>query len=237
MRNGVLTCMALFSMVWPLAGCSAPEPEKTTTSWPDDPELARLADWLTGSFSSAAQSELDADYHDIRIHAVRIWPDRDHGYWIYLEQAAAASPERPYRQRVYHLTRSGPGLFQSRVYALPDPEDHVGRWRESGPLAELGPEDLRLREGCDVLLREAGESAFMGSTLGRHCLSSLRGASFATSEVVVLRDVLISWDRGFEGSGDQVWGAEKGPYLFKKLENSGLDGSWPVWVGAENPDR
>ena len=223
MRATILNWVALFSIAWPLASCSGPAPETPVAAPPSDPALARLADWLTGSFSSEAQSGLDPDFFDIRIQAVRIWNERDDGYWIYLEQAAADAPERPYRQRVYHLTRLDPGLFQSRIFALNDPLSHAGRWRESRPLAELGPEDLLPRQGCEVLLREAGETAFMGSTLGRHCLSTLRGASFATSEVVVLRDVLISWDRGFEGAGEQVWGAEKGPYLFKKLENSGLD--------------
>jgi hypothetical protein len=223
MRSTILAWTALIAIAWPLAGCGEPAPEESAAPPPGDSELARLADWLTGSFSSEAQSRLDTDYFDIRIHAVRIWADLDDGYWIYLEQAAADTPERPYRQRVYHVTRSGPGLFQSRVFTLPDPLSHAGRWRDRSPLAELGPEDLQLREGCEVLLREAGETAFMGSTLGRHCISTLRGARFATSEVVVLRDVLISWDRGFGVTGDQVWGAEKGPYLFRKVENSGLD--------------
>jgi len=223
MRTTILNWVALLSIAWPLGGCSGPAPQEPAPAPPPDLELARLADWLTGSFSSRAQSGLDPDFFDIRIHAARIWNERDDGYWIYLEQAAADAQERPYRQRVYHLTRLDPGLFQSRIFALADPSSHAGRWREKRPLAELDPDDLLPREGCEVLLREAGETAFMGSTLGRHCISTLRGASFATSEVVVLSDVLISWDRGFEGAGEQVWGAEKGPYLFKKLENSGLD--------------
>lgn len=47
----------------------------------------------------------------------------------------------------------------------------------------------------------------MGSTLGRHCISHLRGASFATAEVVVLREALVSRDRGFGSAGERVWGA------------------------------
>jgi hypothetical protein len=28
---------------------------------------------------------------------------------------------------------------------------------------------------------------------------------------------LASWDRGFDSTDNQVWGAEKGGYIFKKL--------------------
>jgi hypothetical protein len=28
--------------------------------------------------------------------------------------------------------------------------------------------------------------------------------------------MILSWDRGFDANGNQVWGAEKGGYIFKK---------------------
>ena len=46
----------------------------------------------------------------------------------------------------------------------------------------------------------------------------MRGASFARSEVEILEDKVISWDRGFDANGEYVWGAEKGPYIFNKLD-------------------
>ncbi len=55
---------------------------------------------------------------------------------------------------------------------------------------------------------------FEGSTVGEGCASSLRGTSYATSEVFVADGVLASWDRGFDPRGRQVWGATAGPYLF-----------------------
>jgi hypothetical protein len=36
----------------------------------------------------------------------------------------------------------------------------------------------------------------------------------ATSEVVVSPGRIESWDRGFDAEGVQVWGAEKGAYVF-----------------------
>jgi CpeT protein len=49
-----------------------------------------------------------------------------------------------------------------------------------------------------------------------NCPSNLRGATYATSEVVVQHDKMISWDRGFDSRDKQVWGAEKGGYIFMK---------------------
>lgn len=55
-----------------------------------------------------------------------------------------------------------------------------------------------------------------GATTGDGCGSALRGAAYATSEVVLTPDTLRSWDRGYDKAGKQVWGAVKGPYVFVK---------------------
>jgi hypothetical protein len=44
----------------------------------------------------------------------------------------------------------------------------------------------------------------------------MRGASYATSEVVLRDDGLDTWDRGFDDAGKQVWGATKGAYQFRR---------------------
>jgi hypothetical protein len=45
---------------------------------------------------------------------------------------------------------------------------------------------------------------------------TLRGAAYATSEVVIEPAILVSWDRGWNAAGEQVWGATKGGYEFVK---------------------
>jgi len=66
-----------------------------------------------------------------------------------------------------------------------------------------------------VLRREPGGD-FVGSTVDRSCPSDLRGASYATTEVRVSEGELLSWDRGFDEEGRQVWGSRAGGYLFRK---------------------
>jgi hypothetical protein len=182
-------------------------------------DLATLVEWMAGSFSSAEQAADDPAYFDIRLQMVRIWEERDDGYWLYVEQATASSVDAPYRQRVYHLTIVEHDLFKSAVYALPDPETHAGQWREEHPLADLGPDDLELRAGCGVFLRLDGFGRFAGGTIGRGCGSALRGARYATSFVTVGPDGIESWDQGFDADGQQVWGAQQGPYVFLRADS------------------
>ena len=94
-----------------------------------------------------------------------------------------------------------------------DPLALAGAWRAPARFDDFGPGELALRDGCSIYLTRVGD-AYAGSTRGGGCASSLAGASYATSEVTIERDVLTSWDRGFDAAGTHVWGAVEGPYVF-----------------------
>jgi CpeT protein len=59
---------------------------------------------------------------------------------------------------------------------------------------------------------------YEGSTLGKECLSSLRGATYATSKVKIDEKMILSWDQGWDNADKQIWGATKGGYIFDKNE-------------------
>lgn len=187
-------------------------------SLPADSTLALLAGWMTGTFSSAAQSAQDTSYFDIRLHMARIWADRTDGYWLYVEQAMAGRTEKPYRQRVYHLTAQDGG-YRSDVFLLPDPSRCTGAWREQSLPGAWTPDSLIAREGCSILLHWRDGEGFAGGTDGRNCPSELRGAAYAVSEVTVTETGMVSWDRGFDRDGQQVWGATGGGYIFRKAKD------------------
>ena len=184
----------------------------TSPAYADD--LETLASWMTGSFSSQAQSEADEDFFDIRLEMAPIWTGREDAVWMYVEQAAASNLDQPYRQRIYRLTEGPPGTFTSEIFAMSEPLSFAGAWRDEDPLAQLGPEDLSPREGCAVVLRRSDDNTFAGSTVGHGCVSNIRGSAYATSEVSVTAAGIESWDRGYFENGEQAWGAEKGPYVF-----------------------
>ena len=59
-------------------------------------------------------------------------------------------------------------------------------------------------------------TVFRGETAPEACPSSLRGATHATVAVTVTATGLDSWDRGWNAEGEQVWGAQDGPYEFRR---------------------
>lgn len=183
-------------------------------------DLEKLAGWMSGSFNSTAQAAEDSAYYDIRLEMAAIWTERDDAVWLYVEQAVAGMTDRPYRQRVYRVSENEKGVFESAVYTLPEPEKLVGAWQDQELLKGVTPEDLLLREGCTVFLKYDGEGRFEGGTEGNGCLSGLRGAAYATSEVIVEPGRIESWDRGFDTEGAQVWGAEKGAYVFLRAQEA-----------------
>lgn len=181
-----------------------------------DTDVQRAAAMLTGCFDSLDQAATDPEnYFKIRLILTPIWEDEAVGYWMYVEQASFESLQRPYRQRVQHVYRDENSRIRSDVYLLPgDPLEYAGAWNHpQESFADLSPEDLTLRDGCSVFLDPVPEG-FTGSTLGNECSSTLGGATHATSEVMLVENLLVSWDRGWNESGDQVWGATAGGYRF-----------------------
>lgn len=187
-------------------------------------ELDELVELMTGSFSSQSQSQADEDFFDIRLEMVRIWQHVDAQTTgvkggtrtLYVEQAAASALDKPYRQRVYHVIQHGDQLI-SRVYTLPNPERYIGGWKSPKSLDDFyDDEELILRDGCDVYLKRIHARHYRGSTRGKGCKSTLRGASYATSHVNITPKGIESWDQGFDADDQQVWGAVKGPYIFDR---------------------
>ncbi|MEM7083071.1 MAG: chromophore lyase CpcT/CpeT [Pseudomonadota bacterium] len=216
-RHGVRRQLINAWVVWMssallVSGCAHVEPP---TGDAED-RLNELGALMIGSFSSAKQAATDSQYFDIRLEMVRIWADRTDGIWLYVEQAAASALDRPYRQRVYQVTGDD-NDWQSAVFELPEPLQYAGAWKNVAAFERLSPDALSLRTGCAVFLTRPARDHFEGSTRANDCLSSLRGASYATSEVVITPEGITSWDRGYDAEGVQVWGAVVGPYRFDRL--------------------
>lgn len=180
-----------------------------------DADLLRFASMLTGEFSSSAQAQRDTSYFHIHLSMSRIWESRTDGVWLYVEQAMATRLEAPYRQRVYRLTRIGNDEFLSDIYTIRNASAVIGAQRSGEKRAALTYEQIELKNGCSVRMRRAG-GEYVGGTDGTGCPSDLRGASYATTVITLKSGILVSWDRGYDAKGNQVWGAVNGGYEFVK---------------------
>lgn len=200
----------LSALIITISACAR---KKSTVS---DNQLTALIGAMTGSYDSEAQAAADSTYYNIALHMYPIWEDQPESY-LYVEQSLASMPDKPYRQRVYKVASTGPGRFVSWVYTIPSEEEMVGSWQETSRWADRSPNDLTIREGCEVYLAIVGNS-YTGKTNDKTCASTLRGATFATSSVTITPSAIESWDRGWDQAGQQVWGAEKAGYIFDKKQ-------------------
>lgn len=197
----------------PDAGADAGSPD----AGGEAPETAqeRLARLLTGTFDSAAQAQQDPSYFAVSLKVCPIPLAAFGAHVLYVEQALVGSA--PYRQRMYVIE---PGADEAEavsvVYELADPGSVVGLC-DGTASGTVGLADPIARPGCEVRVTWDGTS-FSGGTTGQGCSSDLNGASYATSEVVIHEAGVSSWDRGFDASGNQVWGAVDGPYRFDRTD-------------------
>jgi hypothetical protein len=182
----------------------------------EDTELKELFTLMQGSYNSEIQSQVDSSYYNISLHMYPIWEDK--GNFLYVEQALNNMQDKPYRQRIYEVTRTSDSVFSSAVYTLNVDSLWIGKWKTPKAFDSINLKDIALKEGCEVNLKRVAPKHFIGKTGDSSCVSTMRGASFARSEVEVLEDKIISWDRGFDADGNYVWGAEKGAYIFNKLD-------------------
>jgi CpeT protein len=180
--------------------------------------LARLAACLNGNFANAEQARAGQDYQSAILHITTIWTGRTDGPWLYVEQSLADAPTHPYRQRVYQLAARADGALEYRIFELSDPIAATGAWEKPALLAKLAPAELLPREACTIILHAQPDGSFKGGTAGKGCASDLPDAAYATSEVTITDRQIITWDRGYNAGGTQVWGSVQGGYIFTRIE-------------------
>jgi hypothetical protein len=178
--------------------------------------LSELYTVMQGSYNSEIQSEVDSSYYNISLHMYPIWEGK--GNYLYVEQALNSMQNKPYRQRIYKLNQLTDSTFTSEIYTLAVDSIWIGKWKTPKAFDSISPKDITLKSGCEVVLKRLAQNLYEGKTGDTTCVSTMNGAAFARSQVDIMEDKIISWDRGFDANGDYVWGAEKGGYIFNKLD-------------------
>lgn len=178
----------------------------------------KLYRYLTGHFDSTAQSITEPAYFPIDLVICPIDIPELGSRVLHVEQSIIdnGTVQKPYRQRVYVVTEGADPATQaiSQVWEFNVTSPFEGFCAGTGDKAT--PADLILRDGCQVELTWLTDH-FEGSTPGKQCLSDFQGATYATSEVELYDTRIESWDRGYDDTDTQVWGATEGPYIFDRI--------------------
>ncbi|MBM3461894.1 MAG: hypothetical protein FJX76_07325 [Armatimonadetes bacterium] len=195
-----------------------------------DVDLEQVADMLPGDYNTLEQVSADAARGSKYRHLaaeMHIVPapsvDLGGGEVFYVEQAAAATPQQPYRQRVYQVTREN-GELVNKIYAIDHPEDLINAHQQPGRLRRLDASRLHEMTGCDLQWTRVGDATFVGSAgADGACANTFRGACSASSTVVLTPDSLTSLDLGYDANGSQVWGPPPGEigHVFRKQPGNG----------------
>lgn len=184
-----------------------------------DEDLKLLAAWMAGVFSNQDQARKTQTYNYVSLYIIPIFVGNKDGYWFYVEQAMADQTDQPYRQRVYHLKRINKDLIENKIFAIHNQDQFIRAYDQLEILKGLTTDMIVVRPGCSVIIRRLNPDSFAGSTLGEGCPSELRGAMYTTSQIVINQHQMISWDKGYDRGGKQIWGATMGGYIFNKVKS------------------
>ena len=132
---------------------------------------------------------------------------------IYGEQAYNYQLNKPYRQFVLQ-----PKLEEDQIrilnYRLKDPSTFVNFKN----LGTLSFNDIELNTGCDVIMKQVGDS-FKGGLTGCECMVEWNGReTYLQNEIQLTPTHYYVMDRGFCAKHNhQLWGSKYGRFEFVRM--------------------
>ncbi len=213
-----LGCATSVSTVPPSASTVPPSASTVPPSSPSASASAGAADrtyrLLEGRFDSADQARSSPGFTALQVSACPADVPALGTRVLYVEHAPIDAPDRPVRQRVYVLEPGEPveSVAVARVFELAVPGSSVGACGLS-VRPRFTREELVERVGCMLSLRADGP-VYRGSTSGRGCPTTVKGATYVTGDLVLDTVGFRSWERGYDPTGTRKWGDESGPYVF-----------------------
>ncbi len=189
--------------------------------------LSQLAQYLSGSFENRQQSlEQPAWFVHLRLWHRPLPFLLAGNRALFAEQAPIVKLDQPYRQRVMVLGETvdvGDGAHSWRVEyrQFKDPSRFRGAGINPAKLQSLSPSDLIPLPGCELRVTQQ-QQRFVAQPLPEAiCCFEYEGKK---RQVVLGFEVtdreFKSYDRGIDPeTGQSLWGALMGPYVFDKIES------------------
>lgn len=180
-------------------------------------DLGLLKQFMTGSFDNAEQAGSDSSFSLLKMQVRHVWAKRKDGYWLYAEQANPADLNKPVFQHMFHIYVQDDSTLICQEFEFKEPSLYVGWWANPNRFDSVKFSALSNRLGCEVYLRKDPLGQFIGATDGNECISTIKGASYSTTEFLVSKTKMNFWEKGWNSDAIQVWGSTKGPYIFKRV--------------------
>lgn len=220
--------MRALPLVLLLLACAEPETTAPDAAPAAEEEVldaaAELEAQLVGTYDSSAQAKEDREFYDILLTMCPVELPELGERVLYVEQALHETPDEPYRQRFYALEAGdSENVAVSRIFEAERSRSLIGTCADPAAL-DVDADKITELAGCEVVLTWDGE-AWTGGTIEDRCLNDYQGATYATSEIHLDDDALVSWDRGWTAEDEHIWGATSGGYIFDRTSELG---SWRV---------
>ncbi len=182
-------------------------------------DMTKLTQWMAADFSNQPQAiENPPFFAHIQVCMRPLPQGFQPGISLYLEQAYNFQLQSPYRVRVLHFIQREEDVLLEN-YKVKDEEKFYGAARDRTKLLTLTPKDLEPMNGCDIIVRQEGNS-FRGKVEpGKKCMVLRKGMNtYLDNEFIVTADHMTSYDRGRDPETDKLmWGSVAGPFEFDKL--------------------
>jgi len=183
-----------------------------------DEEIELMTNWFTGTYTSSGEEygTENNQFSELEImRVVRIWEHKEDA-WLYLEQSAENSPEKPYRQWILRIEESQENLYMVEPHVYIGDKPLAGNREATYIGNHVKMDELDVLSGCEFFVDYDGFVAFSGSTVENFCDTDIQGASILKIKFNLMEHKIDWWEQGFDDEGKQLWGAGAKPLVFTK---------------------
>ena len=177
-----------------------------------------LSDWFQGKYNTSDQAKIDSLIIDKHLSVTPFSISEQTGKWFYLETSFSSSPNSPYRQEVYHFHPAKFGFLNLDIYTIVNKSKFKKLVEKDKVFEKNIIDQFTKKNKCSIYLKFI-DDLFIGSTSGKLCKSTIRNASYATTEIEITEGDFFLWERGFDLRENQVWGSKENGYIFIKIKH------------------
>ena len=196
-----------------------------------DKTILNFAKIISGIFSNKDQAlENPKNFAHIQIHIRPLFFKTFKCYSFYSEQRYEHDIWNPYRQSINKLTQEK-DIYIISNHKIENKERLTGGGLDMSLLNGISKYKLYMKSGCSMHFREHRPGNFIGHIEpGEKCyVQKGNEKTYVKSEVLINKNTFISKDTGYKKTtGEQVWGSNFGPLVFKKIDNfdNFIDHNW-----------